>query len=203
MMNACPRWSFLAVPLLVALGCSDPVPPPAQGAATLFVHPPSPSVNQTTCPVPGTTYQVGAPDLKQCPNSPTGAPTASCPGGSIISGENGSTISCSVKGSGGSFNFSGSLIAVTAQGQKVDLEFSSGVVTADGTPGPVSISILTPELQGTGGLSTAACTASVLQTQVKGGSIWASFNCPQIGASEKQYLCGADGVIVFENCSGS
>ena len=35
MMNACPRWSLVAAPLLLSLGCSDPVPPPAQGALTL------------------------------------------------------------------------------------------------------------------------------------------------------------------------
>lgn len=203
MMNACPRWSYLAVSLLAAFGCSDPVPPPAQGAVTFAVHPPSPGVNQTTCPVPGMTYQVGTPDLKNCPNNPTGAPTQECPGGSVISGEKGSKISCSVKSAGGSFNFSGSLAAISAAGQAIDIEFNSGVVASDGTPGTVGVSILTPGLQGTGGLSSTNCSVQVINGQVKGGSIWASFECPQVSATEKQYLCGTSGWIVFENCSGS
>jgi hypothetical protein len=122
----------------------------------------------------------------------------------VISGEKGSKISCSVKSAGGSFNFSGSLAATTSVGEPIDIEFNSGVVASDGTPGTVGVSILTPGLQGTGGgLSSPNCSVKVINGQVKGGSIWASFDCPQVAGGEKQYLCGTSGYIVFENCSGS
>src|SRR6188508_1440790 len=96
MMNGCPRWSFLTVPLLAALGCSDPVPLPAKGNATLSVQ--QPTTGPATCPVPGKTYVVGNPK----------APTTISAGDRFIDGENGATIKCSVKG-GGPFSFSATI----------------------------------------------------------------------------------------------
>ena len=57
MMNGCARWSFLTVPLLAALGCSDPVPRPSKGNLTLSVQPPK---GAGTCSVTGKTYVVAA-----------------------------------------------------------------------------------------------------------------------------------------------
>jgi hypothetical protein len=199
MMNAYPRWSFLALPLLVALGCSDPVPPPAQGAVTLYLGQPVVHVDQMTCPVSGQAYQIGATDSK---TKAILAPTASDPGQSVISGESGSTISCSVRGGGGNFTFSGSLHAVTPQGDLVSVSFSNGTVGPDFT-GTADVSVYTPQLSGTFS-STSSCAITVKNQQVKGGSIWATFSCGQI-ASPPSGLCGIDAssAIVFENCSGS
>jgi hypothetical protein len=192
MMNA--RWSFLAVPLLAALGCSDPVPLPAQGAITLSVRLPTSSVNGT-CPDSGTTYYVGAP----------AAPTTANPGNSLVDGDKGAHIGCSVKGSGGGFAFSGSLAANTTQGDPypVTVTFSNGVVDASGN-GTANIGVYTPKLSATY-TSSAACTVKVLGSplQVKGGSIWASFSCPSI-TNPPSGLCEVgSSVVVFENCDGS
>jgi hypothetical protein len=192
MMNA--RWSFLAVPLLAALGCSDPVPLPAQGAITLSVRLPTSTVNGT-CPDSGTTYYVGAPN----------APTTGSPGNSLVDGDKGAHIGCSVKASGGGFAFSGSLAASTTQGAPfpITVTFSNGVVDASGN-GTADIGVYTPKLSATY-TSTAACTVKVLGSplQVKGGSIWASFSCPSITYPPMNLCEVGSSVVVFENCDGS
>ncbi|MEO6598241.1 MAG: hypothetical protein ABIQ16_00100 [Polyangiaceae bacterium] len=188
MMNA--RWSFLAVPLLAVLGCSDPVPLPAQGAISLSVRLPT-SVNGSTCPDSGTTYYVG--DALTPPNAV------------LVDGDKGAHISCSVKGSGGGIAFSGSLAANTTQGDPypITVTFSDGVVDASGN-GTASIGVYTPKLSATY-TSTAACTVKVLGSplQVKPGSIWASFSCPSITAPPAGLCEVGPSVVVFQNCDGS
>jgi hypothetical protein len=201
MMNAYARCSFLAVPLLAALGCSDPVPPPAQGAVTLDVGAPVDHVDQMQCPVPGKVYQIAAVDSK----NNVLAPTSMTPGQSVISGEGGSSISCSVTGGGGNYKFSGTLSAVTRQGDKVSIQFSNGVVGSNYT-GTADVSVFTTDLlQNFSSTNTTMnCAITVQNQQVKGGSIWATFSCPQI-AFPPSGLCAIDAssAIVFENCSGS
>ena len=192
MMNA--RWSFLAVPLLAALGCSDPVPLPAQGAITLSVRLPTSSV-KGTCPDSGTTYSAGSPI----------APTISSPGNSLVDGDKGAHVSCSVRASGGGFAFSGSFApsSTMSEGYPITVTFNGGVVDASGN-GTVNIGVYTPKLSATY-TSNPACTVKVLGSplQVKGGSIWASFSCPSI-TNPPSGLCEVgSSVIVFENCDGS
>jgi hypothetical protein len=200
MMNAYRRCSFLAVPLLAALGCSDPVPPPAQGAVTFTVGPPTMAVSAMSCPEGGHTYQVGAVDPKTMLDL---APTQNDPGQSVISGESGSSITCSVTGGKGNFNFSGSLHAATPHDGLITITFNGAInmMDTDGNPtGTASVSVFTPT---SGSLSgNAPCTVTVLQGQIKGGSMWASFTCDQV-SSPPSSLCGVAGYIVFENCSGS
>jgi hypothetical protein len=187
MMNA--RWSFLAVPLLAALGCSDPVPLPAQGAISMSIR-----KSAATCPDSGTTYSVGAPN----------SPSTSNPGDSLVDGSNGAHISCSVKGSGGGFAFSGTLQAsTTVPVYPITVTFSNGVVDATGK-GTAAVSVYTPTLS-TFYASTDPCTIQVLGNplQVKGGSIWASFSCPAITASLQGECAVGPSVIVLENCDGS
>ncbi len=197
MMNAYPRWSIVAAPLLAALGCSDPVPPPAQAAVTLSVTQPVVHVDQMTCPVVHE-YQVGANDPKTNKPAP---PSSVDPGQSVISGQSGAKISCSVKGGGGTFTFSGTVSAVTTEGQAISVQFTNGTVTNGA--GTADVSVYTPDLSANFD-STASCTIQVLQNQVKGGSIWATFSCPSI-ASPPSGLCGigSNSTIVFENCDGS
>jgi hypothetical protein len=200
MMNAYPRWSFLAVPLLAALGCSDPVPPPAQGAMTLYIGSPVTPVDQMSCPVTQT-YQVGAVDSK---TKMVSAPTSTSTGESIISGESGATITCSVKGSNGTFAFSGSIHGITTQGSQVSLQFNGGTIGPDMT-GTANVVVYTPELSSNFSSPTGTpCTVNILEGQIKGGSMWATFSCPQI-ASPPSGLCGisAQSAVVFENCAGS
>lgn len=193
MMNACPRWSFLAVPLLAALGCSDPVPLPAQGAISLSIQKPLSNVNGSSCPESGATYQVGGP----------GIPSTTSTGDSVIDGDNGAKISCSVKGSG-PYTFSGSFHGTTPDGNHypITVSFSSGTVDKDGVNGTVAVSVFTPVLAANFS-STDACTVTVLNKQIKGGSIWAKFSCPSITNPPSGLCRVGDSVIVFENCDGS
>jgi|GEM_PF-930856 hypothetical protein len=207
MKNACSRWSFLAVPVLAAFGCSDPVPLPAQGAISLQVGGPS-----STCPEPGTVYQVGK--LKTDPSDPTGkhkiaqAPSDLDPGLSVVDGESGTNISCSVHGSG-PFTFSGSLHATADDELKdpVTITFSNGVVNADKKTGTVAVSIFTPQLESSFSSGSTPCTVDVIQQQIKGGSIWADFSCPTL-TSPPSSVCSSGvapsvSTFVFENCDGS
>ena len=193
MMNA--RWSFLAVPLLAAMGCSDPVPLPAQGAISLSVQKPSKPTAGTTCPLPGTTYQIGAPN----------PPSTINPGDSVIDGDKGAEVNCSVHGSG-PFTFSGTLHGSTNDVNKypITVTFSDGNVGADKTTGTVSVSVFTPQLAGTFSSAPSACTVNVIGKQIKGGSIWATVSCAAVSASPAQECeIGTSSVIVFENCDGS
>lgn len=203
MMNAYPRWSLLAAPLLVGLGCSDPVPPPAQAAVSLQIGQPNVQVNGMTCPIVKT-YRVGAFDSK---TMKVLAPTSTDPGQSLISGESGSTISCSVTGGGGNFRFSGSIHAATDEGDLISVSFANGVITGSST-GTADVGVYTPQLSANFN-STMPCTFTIFPgkdgQQIKGGSMWASFACPSISAPPSG-LCGvlqSQSVVVLENCSGS
>jgi len=202
MMNAYPRWSLLAAPLLAALGCSDPVPPPAQGAVTLYLGQTVTHVDGRTCPVTST-YQVAG---KDSTTKMIAAPTTTDPGMSVISGQSGSTISCSVKGGKGNFTFSGNLYGITPQGDAVSISVSGGTIGADNT-GTAQVAIRTPQLSTTVE-STMPCKFTILNgstgPQIKGGSMWASFSCDELDAAPS-YACGVNSssTIVFENCDGS
>ena len=198
MMNA--RWSFLAVPLLAALGCSDPVPLPAQGAITVNVRLPSSTSGGSTCPDPGTAYTVGNPLTPAT--------------GTLVDGDNSAHISCSVKPGGAGFAFNGSLSATTTTGDPylITATFSGGSVDSTGA-GTTDFSLYTPKLSQTF-TSSAPCTVQVINGQVKGGSIWARFSCPsltnppsglcQVGDTDLSTTLNAfSTVILFENCDGS
>ena len=182
MMNA--RWWFLAFPLLAALGCSDPVPLPAQGAITLSIR-----KSTSTCPDSGTTYQVGDP-LK--PDS-----------GTLVDGDKGAKISCSVKGGGGSFAFSGSIAATTTSGEPLPITVTLGEGTVDATGvGTANVGVYTPKFVETY-TSNTACTVKVLNSQVKPGSIWATFACPSITYPPDSSCEVGTSTIVLENCDGT
>ncbi len=188
MMNA--RWSFLAVPLLAALGCSDPVPLPAQGAVSLTIPNRGP-----VCPDSGYTYNIGNPT----------PPSRTATGDSLVDGK-GASISCSVRPSGAGYAFSGTIAGTTTQGtpsNKVTVSFTSGVVDASGK-GTANVSVFTTRLGNPFNNGATPCTITVLQSQVKPGSIWATFECASI-VNPPDQTCGvsAESTIVFENCDGS
>ncbi|HWZ92033.1 MAG TPA: hypothetical protein VNW92_24380, partial [Polyangiaceae bacterium] len=73
--------------------------------------------------------------------------------------------------------------------------------------GTADVAVYTPQLSANFA-SSMSCTLQILggagNEQIKGGSMWASFTCPQIEAPPSG-LCGigTGSTIVFENCSGS
>jgi hypothetical protein len=199
MMNARTRWSFLAVPVLAALGCSDPVPLPAEGAVTLIIEGQQ-EVPQMTCPVSaGKGYKVGA----TAKDGNVQAPTAIDPGKSVIDGEGGSHVSCSVKKqSDGTYAFSGSLQASSSEHDPITVTITGGSIGAD-QKGTAAVSVYTPQLAGTFASGATPCAFEVIRSQVKGGAIWANFSCPTIAQPPGQ-ACKIDlSTIVFGNCSGS
>jgi len=187
MMNGCPRWSFLTVPLLAALGCSDPVPRPSQGGLTLSVQ----KLGSPTCPVPGKIYVVGDPD----------GPDSNTIGDPLVDGEKGATIKCSVKGNG-PYTFSGSIYSDVS---KLTWSLTGGTVNADKATGTATASVYTADLAGTFSSAAAACTVTVLKQQIKPGSMWATISCPTIKNSSTSQECsvGTTTTFVLENCEGS
>jgi hypothetical protein len=207
MKNACSRWSFLAGPVLAAFGCSDPVPLPAQGAISLQVGGPS-----STCPEPGNIYPVGR--LVNDPSDPTGkhkiaqAPSETDPGHSVVDSEGDTKVSCSVRGKG-PFTFSGSIHATSNDEAKdpIAVTFQNGVVMPDMKTGTVDVSVFTPQLLAQYASGSTPCTLTVINQQIKGGSIWADFSCPSL-TSPPSNACSSGvapsvSTVVFENCDGS
>ncbi len=210
MMNACVRCSVFAVPLLAALGCSDPVPLPAQGAITLSIQKATITTGGATCPDPGTTYRFGAKQGSP-PNETILSPVGNNHGQSVVNGDQGSTISCSVrKDSAGNFAFSGSIQGTANSSEALTVSFTNGVIT--GETGTVGITIFTRKFSTSySSPSAQPCTLQVVrggtngaEPQVKPGALWATFSCPSITAPPSG-LCGvgATSAIVFENCEGT
>lgn len=194
MMNGCPRWSVLTLPLLAALGCSDPVPRPAQGNVTLSIQPP---VGTGNCPVPGSTYVLGNPK----------GPNSLVAGDRLIDGEGGSTIKCSVQGSS-TFTFSGTLKGNTntTPSSKVSFQITNGVVNMDKLTGTATVAVNTNELGGTFTSPMGACTVGIVNENVKAGSIWGTVTCPTIAdptSPGKACSVGSITTFVLENCEGS
>ncbi len=192
MIHVCPHRSLLAVSVLAAFGCSDSVPLPSQGSVTLSIR--SVNVNAMSCPFTAKTYLVGAP-----------APTSFDPGQSVVDGEHGAAVNCSVQGSG-PYTFSGSLAAATSEGQHITVTLTDGTVDADKATGTVGVSIYTPDLAAAFVSGATPCTLTTNNKQVKPGqpgSIWVDFECPTIAAPPAN-LCGVGkSTIVFQNCNGN
>lgn len=192
MMNGCPRWSVLALPLLAALGCSDPVPRPAQGNLTLSLQPPT--MGTGTCPVPGRTYVIGNPN----------GPNSNNAGDRIIDGH-GATIKCSVQGNG-TFTFSGTIKGTTGTtpSDQVTLTMTNGTINS--TTGTVTASVNVTQLAGNFSSPAGGCMVSVVGDNVKPGSLWATVMCPTISdpsAPGKSCSVGPITTFVLENCDGS
>jgi hypothetical protein len=165
---------------------------PAQAAISLQIGGPS-----STCPVPGQIYQVGKP-----------APSDTDPGESVIDGQSGTAVSCSVRGTG-PYTFSASLHATSTdeQADPITVTFSNGTVNADKTTGTVSVGVFTPQLEGNFTSASTPCTVTVINQQVKGGSMWANFSCPSL-TSPPSSECSSGvapsvSTLVLENCDGS
>jgi hypothetical protein len=196
-MNLSSRWCVTAVVAVGALGCSDPVPPPAQGAFIARINSVSPAPAGKMCPAGAAfTYDVPAVDPKLIPPKTLDADTYAF---KIIDGEDSSTVSCSITG-GSTFTFSG---RISLGGQAI--EVSNGMLGAD-KKGTALITV-TNTAHLSSSLAARAenpCTVNAAAAadnnfQVRAGSMWASFNCPAVEHQPTDY-CKAEGFFVFENC---
>jgi hypothetical protein len=194
-MNVSSRWCVTAVFALGALACSDPVPPPAQGAFKASVKPASPQPAGKSCPTSAYTYDV--PNVLE--TDPAKQLDEDNYTHKTIDGENGSSVSCSIKGSS-TFNFSGKISRADR-----GLSISDGTIGAD-KKGTARITVIK---SGNPGFPTmispmANCTIDAAKAdgnkyQIKAGSMWARFVCPSV-ESPPSDSCAADGFFVLENC---
>jgi hypothetical protein len=187
------RWCVTAVFALGALSCSDPVPPPAQGAFIASVRPTSPPPDGKSCPTSAVTFDV--------PAFIDAAPTEQLDQDTylhhIVDGEDGSSARCSVKGSS-SFTFAGTL-----RGGARSLDISNGTLGAD-KKGTASITVIDTsrsiQLSSPGPTCTIdASPGASNRFEVKGGSMWASFTCPAIERPPTD-SCMSTGYFVLEHC---
>ena len=165
-------------------------------------QPPTPIAGKS-CPITKT-YLVGAFDST---TMMTLAATPTTPGQSVISGKNGSNIQCSGTGRGGQFEFSGSISAPSSDASLISISFSNGVVS--GENGTADVSVYTPQLLATFGSPVVApampCSFQIVNGQIKGGAMWATFTCPDI-ESPPTGACGilqGLSAVVLEKCTGS
>jgi hypothetical protein len=187
-MNVSPRWCFTAVIACGSLACSDPVPPPAQGAFIASVAGVSPAPAGKACPA-GAAFTYDVPRVRD--TTPAEVLDADTYLHKTIDGEKGSSVSCTVKSGGGGFTFSGKIeLAGKA------LEISDGtLVNNTGTARAfvinaeyLSVPLISP---------TPNCT--ITASDVQAGSIWATFRCTSVESPPSDY-CRAEGAFVFENC---
>ena len=197
-MNLSSRWCVTAVVALGAVACSDPVPPPAQGAFWAHIVSVSPPVPGKMCPSGAAlTYDVPVVDM----TSPTESLTDSRYLHKIIDGENASTVKCSVKAGSGGISFEGRV----SLGGKA-LEISSGTLP-DKISGTARITFTKSDSPGfSNALSSPAggCTVNAVLgkdkvVQAKAGSMWAHYSCTAI-EHEPSDSCKSDGYFVLENC---
>jgi hypothetical protein len=199
-MNLSSRWCVTAVVALGALGCSDPVPPPAQGAFWANVKSVSPPPAGKSCPSGASlTFDVPAVDPSNIPPKPTQLDADNYQV-KIIDGEDQAEVSCKVKGKS-TFTVEGTI----KLGNK-SLAISSGTLGADkkGTARVTLRDSGNPGFSGALSAPTANCTIDAAAApgnnfQVKAGSIWGHFDCASVEQTPSDY-CKADGFFVFENC---
>ena len=195
-MKLSSRWSVTAWVAFCALGCSDPVAPPAQGAFNTRVTSASPAPAGKMCPSGASTYF----EVPTVPPPTTVDETLD--DGTylhwVIDGENGAGVACTVQGNGSFFEG-----RISSGGKTLDI--SSGTLDAT-LKGKATITIASSsQISGSLSSAAAACTinasnAGGTRYEVAPGRIWATFDCPAVEKTPSDY-CAARGTFVLENCN--
>jgi hypothetical protein len=173
-----------------SLACSDPVPPPAQGAFIASVNSVSPAPVGKACPA-GAAFTYDVPRVRD--TAPSEILDANTYLHKTIDGENGASVSCSVKSGGGGFTFSGK---IELDGKA--LEISDGTLAANNMGMARAFVVNAEHLSSP--LISPMPNCSVTASDVQAGSIWATFRCTSVESPPSDY-CRAEGTFVFENCS--
>ena len=187
-MHVSSRWCVTAVFALGALSCSDPVPPPAQGAFLATVKAASSPPNGRSCPS-SISFTYDVPSIQA--TKPLEALDENTYLHRTIDGEDNASVSCKVVGSS-TFTFKGRIVL----GGRA-LTVASGTLGAD-KKGTAQVTVTSSENL-SGSLISPMANCLVEAYQVKAGSMWASFNCPSVEAPPSDY-CSANGFFVLENC---
>jgi hypothetical protein len=177
------RLAIAALSIPTALGCSDPVPDPPQGAMQISFGSPE-GLTGAQCPKIASNFNVGVPP-----------PSKTNPGGRVRDGD-GAKVNCAVRGSG-TLSFDGSM----TQGNL--FFYASGSIT-EGGEGQAKLSQSDPAAFDTYQTREQLCRVFVNEggLQVAPGRIYAAFRCDALLAKNlSSNACSADGVFVFENYS--
>jgi hypothetical protein len=186
---------------LVLGACSDPIPPAAQGAASIHF-----GKTATDLCNPGI-HVANAPYLRQGGQVVTG--TAS-PAYKLVDGQDGGQVTCRVAPSGGGYSVSGSLASpaqnaagMTLQSTIIDISIPSIAENQSGAKG--SLTVNDDKTQSTYQSGQDGCVFSVSGQQlgIAPGRIWASVTCAHLSdpLNGSGATCSADGYFVLENCS--
>ena len=167
----------LAALSLGAAACSDPVSPPAQAAIAIQKR----SVSDCFQIADNTLSEPeGTEAFIAIMNQSTPPPDDI----RIVDGEGGATVSCDVSGSG---TFRGNLRTSR----------TSFVVTDGQASGDTGTALITQWDHVSQETLTGSCTLGI--KSLRGGAVWASFDCPMFNAPPT-INCAGSGVLIFENC---
>jgi hypothetical protein len=197
----------LAVPagisLCSLLACSDPPKPPAQGVVQISVEPGAGSCSAThgTFSNPVETQQATVRnELLNC-DPTSGQP---CRPDTVIATDGADTdISCAVSGAADGYNISINFCNANSCINNGNHPFS---FVANGTISPTGGQIYVGSTHQTDALSDDKCDITILHGsggQLAGGTIWASFSCPNFisNGNPSSTQCAATGAFLFENCA--
>lgn len=185
--------SSLGLASALAVSCSDPPSPPAQGALTIIVQPLGGgsclSHAQLTAPV----------DFDVYTNLTCNVAEDSCQPNDlvVVDGADGVDLSCTVASDGDGYRVAGSLRLPGI----VDFGVASNAPLREGAnPGGIQVfewASATGESQ-----SDPACDVTI--RKIQGGAILANFSCGAFGkqTSASEPACSAQGSFILENCSG-
>lgn len=181
------------------LGCSDPVPPSAEGALTTSISE-SRDTSQS-CTSPRGPMSVGEQSTVLIGNSPGT--------GRIVDGENGS-LNCTVASTGTGFRISASIDADALEKngagvpyhQEFSLNATYPALTPHATGATASISSTDTNTQAN--RADGACTLDVISlgSDGSGGALFADFVCENfVDGNTPGAGCRMTGTIVLENCA--
>lgn len=195
-MKLSSRWSVTACVAFCALGCSDPVAPPAQGAFNARVTAASPVPAGKMCPT-GTSPYFEVPVVPPVTTVDEALSDRTYLHW-VIDGEGGASVACTVQGNGSAFEG-----RISAGGKTLDI--SGGSLDAT-LKGKATITVASSS-QISGSLSSASAACNINASNAGGtsyevapGRIWASFDCPAVERQPSDY-CAARGTFVLENCN--
>jgi len=200
-MNLSSRWCVTAVVALGAAACSDPVPPPAQGAFKASVSSVSPPVANKMCPSGAAlTYEVPTVPVPTTTDTRDQSLSGSTYLHKIIDGEDSSTVHCSVKSSSKGISFEG---RISLGGKAIEISDGSLPDKMKGTARMSFTKSSTPGFSNSLSSPAGGCTVEAVVNdkgvQAKAGSIWAHFSCPGIDHEPSDH-CSSEGYFVLENC---
>jgi hypothetical protein len=176
-------FGWLTVPAAFSmLSCGDAASPPPEGGAYITITNASSSGLGKGCP--------SAPHALKL--SGATQPGPSDMGDVWVDGQDGHSVSCSVKGSG-TYSVSGRLAGNGAT-------FNINASVANGASGTASIFVLDPTVQMT--MADTACTIKVDGSyKVEKGAVWANISCTNLTSGDDMNLiCALSGTIVFRSC---